>query len=84
MAVLEQELKFFAENKPKWIEDHSGKFVLVKGEQLIDVFDNADTAVSEGVRRFGMESFLVRQVTPADEEIQIPALTLGLLHAVTA
>jgi hypothetical protein len=60
---------------------HAGKFVLIKGNELLGVFDTPDTAISEGAKRFGSQSFLVRQVNPADEDIYIPALALGLLHA---
>jgi len=79
--ALEQELKFFAENKTKLTKAHFGKFVLVKGSELIGVFDNAETALTEGAKRFGTESFLVRQLNPEEKDIYIPALALGLLHA---
>jgi hypothetical protein len=79
--ALEQELKFFAENKTKLTKAHFGKFVLVKGSELIGVFDNAETALAEGAKRFGTESFLVRQLNPDEKDIYIPALALGLLHA---
>jgi len=84
MSVLEKELKFFEENKAKWLGIYVGKFVLVKGEEFIGVFDTAETAISEGAKKYGTESFLVRQVVPQDEKVQIPALTLGLLHAIPA
>jgi len=84
MSVLEKELKFFDQHKAEWVKAHLGKFVLVKGDELFGVFDSAETAISEGARQFGTDSFLVRKVTAADEEIRIPALTLGLLHGVVA
>jgi hypothetical protein len=80
MEALEQELKFFADNKAKWVENHPGKFVLVKGQELMGVFDQAEAALAEGARQFGAESFLVRQVNASEEPIYIPALALGLLH----
>ena len=80
MGALEKELKYFAENKAKWVEVYPGKFVLVKGRELVGVFDQPETALAEGGRLFGAESFLVRRVDSADEEIYIPALALGLLH----
>ena len=79
--ALEKELKFFAENKTQWTEVHLGKFVLVKGDELIGVFDNAETAITEGAKRFGTESFLVRQLNPEEKDVYIPALALGLLRA---
>jgi len=81
MGPLEQELTYFADNKAKWVDVYPGKFALVKGQELIGVFDQPEAALAEGARLFGAESFLVRQVTASEEEIYIPALALGLLHA---
>ncbi|MBI4323666.1 MAG: hypothetical protein HY674_00205 [Chloroflexi bacterium] len=81
MEVLAQELEFFAENKADWMKIHPGKFVLVKGRELLGVFDTAESALTEGARQFGAESFLVRQVIAGEENIYIPALALGLLYA---
>lgn len=78
--ALEKELQFFAENKTKWLKAHFGKFVLVKGSELIGVYDNAETAIAEGAKRFGAESFLVRQLNE-EKDVYIPALALGLLNA---
>ena len=78
---LEQELEFFAENRANWLAVHPGKFVLVKGKELLGVFDTAEAAIAEGARRFGAKSFLVRRVNAEDENIYIPALALGLLYA---
>lgn len=80
-APLEQERKFFTSHQSEWQKAYSGKFVLVKGEALSGVFDSDATAVSEGIRRFGLEPFLVRNVAEKEEEIRIPALMFGLLHA---
>jgi hypothetical protein len=78
---LEQERKFFANHQGEWEKAHPGKFVLVKGESLIGVFDSDRTAVSEGIRKFGLESFLVRNVVEKEEAIRIPALMFDLIHA---
>ena len=81
-AMLEKERKFFDKNKAKLVAEHVGKFVLVKDSILIGVFNTIEEAISEGARRFGLQSFLVRQVNEAPTpEINIPALTLGILNA---
>ena len=79
--MLEQERAFYERNLPQWLERYAGRFVLIKGEELIGTFDTVDDALAEGARRFGLESFLVRRVEAAPQEIQIPALTFGLLRA---
>jgi hypothetical protein len=79
--ALETELKFFKENHDKWKKSYTGKFALVKGGELIGVYDSPDKAYDEGAKRFGTASFLVRQIGVADSDVQIPALTLGLINA---
>lgn len=81
MPTLDKELKFFETKKGDLVRVHPGKFVLIKGHELLGVFDTADAAVSEGARRFGADSFLVRQINASEENVYIPALALGLLYA---
>jgi hypothetical protein len=50
-----------------------GRFVLIHGADLIGVFDTDAQAVAEGARRFGRESFLVRQVREEEPIIFIPS-----------
>lgn len=80
-AMLEQELAYYAEHLAEWLAKHQGKFVLVKGRELVGVFENQNEALAEGARRFGLESFLARRVEEAEELVHVPALTLGLLRA---
>lgn len=79
--MLENERKFFEQHRLEWMKDSPGKFVLVKNEELVGTFDTLQAALTEGARRFGTESFLVRQVEEAEQLVYIPALTLGILRA---
>jgi hypothetical protein len=79
ITQLKQERDFFNSNQPEWVTLYPGKFVLIKGEKLVSIFDSAENAVSEGLKRFGSESFLVRGVNEKEEAICIPALMFGLL-----
>jgi hypothetical protein len=82
MSVLNIELKFFEENKAKWVKIYSDKFVLIKGTELIGNFDTADAAVAEGARVYGgSTAFLVKKVSRTEENVFIPSLSLGLLYA---
>ncbi len=79
--MLEKERKYFENNRAEWLAKHSDKFILVKGEELIGIFNTQQEALIEGARRFGTESFLVRQVEESEQLYYIPALTLGILRA---
>lgn len=63
---------------------HPSQFVLVKDEELIGFFNTQHEALVEGARRFGTDSFLVRQVEESEQLVYIPALTLGILRADSA
>ncbi len=82
-SMLDTERQFYAENLAKWLSQYPGKFVLVNGQELIGTFDTAEDALTEGARRFGLKPFLVRRVQEQQEEISVPALTLGILRANT-
>lgn len=81
--MLDEERQFYAENLASWLSQYPGKFVLVKGRELIGVFDTTEEPLAEGARRFGLEPFLIRRVQELQEEVSIPALTLGILRANT-
>lgn len=78
---LQQELDFFNVHRERWLQDHKGKFALIKGTELIGTFDTAENAYVAGVERFGNVPFLIKQVLERELEGHIPALTLGLLRA---
>lgn len=58
---LAVEKSFFDQIK-KSLEDQEGRFVLIKGQKLIGVFADAETAFKTGVEMFGHEDFLVTEV----------------------
>jgi len=78
--MLDREREYYGIHLLDWIQGHPGKFVVIKGEEVLGFFDSLDEALSAGGARFGLSSFLVRRVGEQPETIDIPALTLGLLR----
>lgn len=79
--ALEQELRTFEERKAELLENHSGKFALIKGDEFIDAYDSPENAYQEGVNRFGREEFLVKRISETEEVYRNHALTSGLINA---
>jgi hypothetical protein len=79
--ALEKELEAYARMKQQLLSSHTGKFVLIHGEDFLGAFDSAENAYAEGVKRFGQEPFLIKKVLPQDETYRNQALSLGLIHA---
>lgn len=79
--MFEQELAFYNRNRAEFLSKYEWKHLLIKGDELVGVFDNPEDAYSEGLRRFGNTPFLIKHVLREERVERIPALTLGIIHA---
>ena len=60
---LKMEWELFRRERPRLLaEGHEGRWVLIKGEELIGVFDNRDDARNVGLNRFGVVCMLIQQI----------------------
>ncbi len=78
---LQEELNFYKSKKEEWLEQYNKKFLLIKGNELIDYFDTSSDAHKDGVRRFGSELFFIKQLVEAEPIAKFPSITLGLINA---
>ena len=78
---LERELRYFESIKDDLLKRYDGKYVLIKGENLIDVFSSFEDAYKEGVKRFGNSPFLIKKVEKIEPIEEVPSLSLGVIHA---
>lgn len=78
---LERELRYYESIRNELLRNHEWKFALIMGESLVGTFDGAENAYAEGVKRFGTEPFLVKQILKEEPVESIPALTVGLMNA---
>lgn len=79
--ILAEERGFYQENRATWLQQHQGKFVLIKGRRLLGVYDSPDVAYAEGLKLLGNVPMLVMQVLPDQPVARFPALELGLIRA---
>lgn len=79
--MLDVERAFFDSHRAEWLARFRGRIALVKGEQLVGTYATMEDALSEGARRFGLDSFLVRPIEEAEPEpVEVPAYALGILR----
>ncbi|MCL2640202.1 MAG: hypothetical protein FWD53_05095 [Phycisphaerales bacterium] len=60
--ALEKELEAYKQQLPALVAAHPGKFALIKGDRVVGVLDSYADALREGYQKFGLESFLVKQI----------------------
>ena len=66
---LEKEMQTYKDKLPE-LKEQEGKFVLIQGEDVVDVFGTYEDAVKAGYEKFGLTPFLVRQIH-ALEQVQV-------------
>ncbi len=74
--ALERERKYFESHRDELLKNYRNLFVLIKGEEVIGAFPDAESAYQEGVHRFGLEPFLVRQVLETEPIAVSPILSV--------
>ena len=67
---LKTELETFERHKHQLIAEHEGKYVLIHGNEVAGVWDTYADALKAGYDRFGLEPFLVKQISGI-EKVQI-------------
>jgi len=66
--ALETELATYKSKLAELIADgNEGKFVLIKGDELVNVFGTYEDAIKEGYSRFSLDPFLVRQIESVEQ-----------------
>jgi hypothetical protein len=65
--ALERELETYRNNLPELKAENEGRFVLIKGDQVIDVFSSYDDALKAGYTQFGLQPFLVKKIQAVEQ-----------------
>jgi hypothetical protein len=69
----------FARELPSMLEHHLGKYAVIGGPKPLGFWDDWTTAYKEGVKAYGLAEFLVQPVKTEQDQIQIPALSVGAI-----
>ena len=75
LAAIAQEVATYEARLPELLA-HEGRFVLIKGDQVVGFFDSFDAAYREGRRRFGLVPLLVKQITAVERVVYLPHVVL--------
>ena len=59
--ALEKELETYKAKFHEW-KEHEGKFVLIRGDDVVEFFSTYEDAIKIGYDRFKLAPFLVKQI----------------------
>lgn len=74
--ILDEERRYYESQKSELLAACKNQYVLIKGSSLIGTFGDAESAYAEGLGRFGLQPFLVRQVLEEEPLGVAPILSL--------
>jgi hypothetical protein len=73
VATLSREQAIYEANLSRWLSDHEGEYVLIKGDKVDGFYESRDEALTAGYSRFGIGPLFVKQVSPSEPVDHIPS-----------
>ncbi len=61
-SPLALELETFLAHRPTWLVTDRDRYVLIKGNDVIGLYDRQEEAFVEGYKRFRREAFMVQRI----------------------
>ncbi len=72
MDELAQEYAVFESKREELEAAHTGKYVLIKSDEIIGTFDTLDDALRIAVKRFGRGPYLIEEIGLPVPETVLP------------
>ena len=76
--ALERELETYKAKLPE-LKENEGKFVLIHGTDVVDVYSSYEDAIKVGYAKFELDPFLVKQIQSV-EQIQFISRLVDPCH----
>jgi hypothetical protein len=76
--LLATELKTYTEKLETLLSTHEGKFVIIRGDQVLGTFFSQLDAIAGGYRELGNVPFLVKQVVKVEAPLNFVSNLLGV------
>ncbi|GBE37779.1 hypothetical protein BMS3Bbin08_00376 [bacterium BMS3Bbin08] len=67
MTNLEKEFQYYIDNQEDLVQKHKGKFLVIKGQEIIGIYDSEMEAIEETSKNHELGTFLVQKCEPGSE-----------------
>lgn len=67
MDSLEKEFEYYLEHQDELVKKYDGKFIVIKGGEVIGEYDSPLEAVEETSKKYELGTFLVQKCEPGSE-----------------
>jgi len=62
--MLEKEFQYYLDNQEDFVKKYSNKFLVIKDQQLVGVYETKESAYDEATSKFELGTFLIQQCLP--------------------
>ena len=76
--TLETELRTYEQHREHLLGTAEGKFVLIRNEEIVGVYDSKMDAIAQGYQKFGNVPFLVKQILKVEAPLDFLSNLLGV------
>ncbi len=67
-SPLQKEFDFYLAHQAEMVEKYDGKYIVIKNESVVGVYDDEITAVTKSQESHELGTFLVQKVSEGDTE----------------
>lgn len=67
--MLDKEYEFYQKNKDEFVKKYIGKFIVIKNDKIIGVYDSQVDALKESVKTNDLGTFLIQEIKGNDEPV---------------
>lgn len=65
--MFDQELAYFIANQKELVSRHDGKVLVIRGREVVGVYETALEAFTKAQERFALGSFMIQPCAPGPE-----------------
>lgn len=65
-SPLSKEFEYFLAHQAELVEKHNGKYVVIRGQEVIGAYDDEKDAIAQTIKSFSLGTFLVQKVEPGN------------------
>ncbi|MEE8328695.1 MAG: hypothetical protein V3R54_02055 [Thermodesulfovibrionia bacterium] len=67
MTNLEKEFQYYVDHQEELVRQHNGKFIVIKGQEIIGVYDSEMEAIEKTSAEHELGTFLIQKCEPGSE-----------------
>ena len=69
--MLEREFQYYIDHQKELVEKYNGKYLVIKDEQVVGIYDTLDEAAVEADKKHKGDSYLIQECLPGEENFTI-------------